>query len=130
MEAKVNRLPGFVLSALLLAGLTAPALAQGAVLVMAGRGMDRNACTVQGRIEGDAVSVRAGPGAAFEQVDRVSAGLVVNLCDERAGWYGIVYDRGGEYSRCGVGVPLPRGPYTGPCSTGWVSAAGVANLAR
>jgi hypothetical protein len=68
------------------------------------------------------ISVRAGPGSGFPEIDRLENGQYVYSCDGTSGWSGIVYLRGKEMTPdCGVTSPVPTPvPYKGRCKSGWV----------
>ena len=108
---------------------TTAALAQAAVPVMVGRyDPELDACGSQGQVTGlnpdgdNFLAVRVGPGVQYEKIDELHKGEVVNICEGEGGWLGIVYRKDGDgFSECGVGTPLPFGPYAGPCKTGWIS---------
>ena len=108
---------------------TTAVLAQAAVPVTVGLyGDDFDACGSQGQVTGlnpdgdNFLAVRVGPGVQYEKLGELHKGDVVNVCQTEDGWLGIVYRTDGDgFSECGVGTPLPRGPYQGPCKTGWVS---------
>ena len=122
--------------AVLAALVTTAALAQAAVPVMVGRyDPELDACGSQGQVTGlnpngdNFLAVRAGPGADYEKIDELHTGDIVNVC-EGEGWLGIVYDDNADGSAdCGVGTPLPFGPYAGPCRAGWVSAKYIVIIA-
>ncbi|WP_419804749.1 hypothetical protein [Terriglobus sp.] len=68
------------------------------------------------------LSVQSGPGGKpYVEKDRLHSGQEVYVCDERGGWYGVIYDlspmRDCKYERSRNG----RFEYTGPCKYGWVS---------
>lgn len=93
------------------------------VPVQVGGEPDYDACggtaTVAGLAPGSALNVRAGPGLDFPVVDRLGPGAAVILCDQRGDWQGIVFTH--APADCGTGQPvMPRGPYAGPCRSGWV----------
>lgn len=103
--------------------------AQALVPVMVGDGLDQpyDACSSLGRVTGlnpagdNFLAVRGGPSTDFVKLDEVYTDNLVMVCEERSGWFGIVYERGGGGpERCGVGQPLERQAYRGPCRSGWV----------
>lgn len=103
-----------------------PALAQQTRPVQIGGDGTIDACAglgqvVQLRAGGDGfLSVRAGPDASRPELDRLGAGARVHLCDEDGAWFGIVY-ADDEGTDCGVASAVAmRGPYIGPCRSGWV----------
>ncbi|MGB3502030.1 MAG: integron [Mesorhizobium sp.] len=112
--------------ALLLAGVIGlSAVPLRAEPVMVGGDETVDACPSAGEVRGlnpkgdNFLAVRNGPGPSHRLLDKIQTGQAVYLCDERRGWYGIVY--GGE--GCGVTSPvLWREAYAGPCRSGWVSA--------
>jgi len=91
---------------------------------------DLDACLSQGAVtgldpEGDNfLTVRAGPGRDARDIGRLGPGHLVNICEERNGWLGIVFGPAGRPDEdCGVGSPVPRPRrYEGPCHSGWVAA--------
>lgn len=110
------------------------ALAQAAVPVTVGLNGDLDACPTQGQVTGlnpggdNFLAVRVGPGVQYETWDELLKGDVVSICQRDGGWYGIVYTKD-DGEDCGVGTPLPRGPYAGPCRTGWVAEQYVVVIA-
>jgi len=111
---------------LLLAGLLAIAAAPArAEPVYVGGEADYDACGSVGEVRGlnpngdNFLAVRSGPGSKNKMLDKVFTGQSLYVCDEKGGWYGVVYGRGD----CGVSSPIDmREPYSGPCRSGWVSA--------
>ena len=74
------------------------------------------------------LAVRQGPGVGYEMTDQLYNGDQVFVCDDRGGWFAIVYP--GDGPDCGVGTPWPEAAfYSGPCSYGWVSAKWVTIVA-
>jgi hypothetical protein len=125
--------PFVVLGLGLLLGVGAALAAAGSTVpVQVGGQADTDACSSQGQVKeldpkGDNfLSVRVGPGADFDEIDKLQTGDVVNLCDQRGGWHGIVYGA----KDCGVGKPMAkRIPYLGVCKTGWVSGKFIVAVA-
>jgi hypothetical protein len=108
------------------------AFAQAAVPVTVGRyGADLDACGSQGQVTGlnpggdNFLAVRVGPGVQYEKFDELHKGDIVSICETQGGWLGIVYGK----QDCGVGTPLPKGPYAGPCRAGWVAEQYVVVIA-
>lgn len=104
------------------------------VPVLAGGEAEFDACGAQGVVRGldpkgdGFLAVRAGPGSKHAMLDKVRNGAIVNLCDRRGDWLGVVYSH--ETRDCGVGTPWPRrGVYSGPCRSGWVHRKFVADYA-
>ena len=65
------------------------------------------------------LAVRGGPSSKHDMLDKIHNGQVVNLCDERGNWLGVVYSH--KTKDCGVGTPWQRRQaYSGPCRSGWV----------
>jgi hypothetical protein len=132
--ARVLRSTG-ILAALALACLPAATVAQGArVPVIAGQNPGYDACGSQGVVrglnpQGDGfLAVRAGPGSGYGMLDKVYNGYILNLCDQRGNWLGLVYSH--ETMDCGVSKPWPRpGAYTGPCRSGWAFRKHVGDFA-
>jgi len=122
-------------AALVLSGLSATALAQRPqVSVLAGGEEDFDACGSQGVVRGlDAggdrfLAVRAGPSSKHAMLDKVFNGAILNLCDERGNWLGVVYSH--ETKDCGVGTPWARRQdFSGPCRSGWGYPKYVAGFA-
>jgi hypothetical protein len=84
---------------------------------------DLDACHTNGRLSGqDVIAIREAPDANARQVDQGEPGLEVELCEEQAGWRGIVWRAKGDPERdCGTGANLARPKdYDGPCRSGWV----------
>jgi hypothetical protein len=69
-------------------------------------------------VPGNTLSVRAGPGRHYPEIDRLAAGREVLACDHRPGWHGILYDSGGGTD---CDFPDDLGPYRGRCRSGWVA---------
>jgi hypothetical protein len=124
MKRTIRLILGLALSA----GAAMPPLPAGAarlaVPILVG-GDDYDACSSVGMVRGLKASgdgflaVRAGPGTRHAMLDKLHNGDLVYICDERSGWYGVVYERGGR--DCNVSRPWPlRHEYTGPCPAGWV----------
>lgn len=97
----------------------------GRVPVIAGQYPDQDACGAVGVVRGldprgdGFLAVRAGPGSGYAMLDKVYNGYLLNICDERGKWLGVVYSH--ETEDCGVSTPWPQpGAYTGPCLSGWV----------
>jgi hypothetical protein len=97
-----------------------------------------NACGSSGTIKVDTfVSVRAGPGIRYREIDRVLNGQKLVICDgQHDGWFPVVYVRGEEAyadKRCWrremADRHLPPHPYLGPCRSGWVNKNYVNDLA-
>lgn len=121
-----NRAIGWgILAAIALAGVSAAALAQQHVPVIAGKHPGYDACESVGVVaglnpQGDGfLAVRAGPGTGYGMRDKVYNGYLLNICDQRGASLGVVYSH--ETQDCGVSTPWPApAAYTGPCSSGWV----------
>ena len=137
-DAMTRTLKGRLLSltaALVLSGLSATALAhRPQVPIIAGGEEDFDACGSQGVVRGlDAggdrfLAVRAGPSSKHAMLDKVFNGAILNLCDERGNWLGVVYSH--ETKDCGVGTPWARRQdFSGPCRSGWVDSKYVAGFA-
>ena len=92
-------------------------------------GPEFDACGGYGEIEGlnpdgdNFLSVRAAPDVDAEELDRLSSGTGVSMCEQADGWIGIVYEASGASgAQCGTGSPVPSvRDYDGPCRSGWVS---------
>jgi hypothetical protein len=96
-----------------------------------------NACGAGGEIKVNSfVSVRAGPGIRYRELDRVLNGRRLVLCDNpHRSWYPIVYVPGRdayEDKKCFSGDLIKWKTwhqYRGPCRSGWVSKNFVGNVA-
>lgn len=95
--------------------------------VRVGGEADLDACGAWSRIRkpqgapAGPVEVRRGPGPQYAVVDRLPDGAQFFTCDSLNGWSGIVYPEPGTDVDCGVGTPIAqRGPYAGPCRSGWI----------
>jgi hypothetical protein len=99
--------------------------------VLVGGEVSLDACGGGGKIGGaksGLISVRAGPGANFAEVDRLRNGVWVSLCDFDKGWHGVVYATA-ENVDCGVGSPIPkRAPYRGACKSGWIRGKWITDI--
>ena len=137
-DAMTRTLKGQLLSvtaALVLSGLSATALAhRPQVPIIAGGEEDFDACGSQGVVRGlDAggdgfLAVRSGPSSKHAMLDKVYNGAILNLCDERRNWLGVVYSH--ETKDCGVGTPWARRQdFSGPCRSGWGYPKYVAGFA-
>ena len=114
-----------------------------AVPVIVGGEAELDACTSIGRVEGlnarrdGYLSVRVSPTVRARAIDRLRNGQQLWVCQQRSGWYGVVYT-GPALSRgkdglppdCGVSGPIAKATaYRGPCKAGWVSASYVRMIA-
>ncbi|WP_062213131.1 hypothetical protein [Aureimonas sp. AU12] len=115
------------ITTLLAFALLTSASAQGLEPVEVGGEAELDACASLGQIvrldpKGDNfLSVRNGPGSQRLELDRLGAGALVTICDERGPWLGIVYPAPGTQTDCGLSSPRQtRSPYDGPCRSGWV----------
>lgn len=67
------------------------------------------------------LSVRAAPTVSASEVDRITSGQTVAVCESADGWHGIVYQGKLGLENCGTGTPVAtRKRYDGPCQSGWV----------
>jgi hypothetical protein len=99
-------------------------------------GPEFDACGSQGQVRGlredgdNFLAVRAAPGTAAAETDRLKNGATVILCDSSKDgkWSGVVYPATGQTaSDCGTASPVPRQTaYAGPCRSGWVASTFVA----
>lgn len=96
--------------------------------VMVGGDPDLTACRAFGLVRGlkpggdGFLALRSGPSANARMIDKLWEMDGVHLCDEAAGWFGVVVYPPNPMLDCGVSdVLMPRQPYSGPCKTGWVS---------
>ncbi len=90
------------------------------------------ACNAQGStrhlVAGESLPVRSAPFANAPQIGAVPANARFFICDHSLdeNWFGIVYDKGGVSTSCGVAEPSDtRRDYKGPCRSGWVQSAYV-----
>jgi hypothetical protein len=124
-----------ILAALALGCLPGTTMAQGAsVPVIAGQNPGYDACGRVGLVHGldpkgdGFLAVRAGPGSGYAMLDKVHNDALINICDDRGKWLGVVYSH--ETEDCGVSSPWPRpAAYTGPCRSGWVYRTYVKDFA-
>lgn len=92
-------------------------------------GPNFDACGSYGEIRGlnpdgdNFLSVRAAPTTQADELDRLTTGTGVSLCETSGNWIGIVYDQAGVAGvDCETGSPVPDvRDYDGPCRSGWVS---------
>ena len=134
IEASLRRCLG-ILAALALSCLPAAGAAQGSsVPVIAGQIRGYDACGSVGVVRGldprgdGFLAVRAGPGSDYAMLDKVYSDQLLNVCDDRGRWLGVVYSH--ETEDCGVSTPWPRpAAYTGPCRSGWVYRTYVKDFA-
>ncbi len=115
------------ITVLLVCPIIASAGAQGLEPVVVGGEAETDACATLGQIVrldpkcDNFLAVRGGPGSQRPELDRLGAGALVTICDERGPWLGIVYPAPGTETDCDVSSPRPtRSPYGGPCRSGWV----------
>lgn len=87
-----------------------------------------DACPSFGRVtnlnpQGDNfLSVREAPATSAKEIDQLTSGSEVAMCQDVGGWIGIVYAPAGEELDCGTGSPVAEfREYSGPCRSGWVS---------
>jgi hypothetical protein len=101
--------------------------AAGPLAVTVGGDAGQAACPAQASVwlrGSSLLAVRAGPGTAFERVDRLGNGTRVFVCDRSgdAGWVGIVYGA----ADCGLAAPItPPRAYQGACHSGWVRSSSL-----
>ena len=92
--------------------------------VTVGGNEDIDACPSLAQVTGaksGMVSVKAGPAANQEEIDRLPNEQFVYACDAKGEWTGVVYLRGEMTPDCGVASPIARrAPYRGKCKSGWV----------
>ncbi len=92
-------------------------------------GPEMDACGGYGEIkelnpDGDNfLTVRAAPTTDADELDRLTSGTGISICETADGWIGIVYEGSGAAGTgCGVGSPVPRmREYDGVCRSGWVN---------
>jgi hypothetical protein len=134
IEASLRRRLG-MLAALALSCLPVTGAAQGShVPVIAGQIRGYDACGSVGVVRGldprgdGFLAVRAGPSSDYAMLDKVYSDQLLNVCDDRGKWLGVVYSH--ETEDCGVSTPWPRpAAYTGPCRSGWVYRTNVKDFA-
>ena len=103
------------------------------VPVIAGQIHGYDACGLVGVVRGldprgdGFLAVRAGPGSTFDKIDEVYDDQLLNVCDDRGKWLGVVYSHETGLRRF---TPWPRpAAYTGPCRSGWVYRTYVKDFA-
>ncbi len=92
-------------------------------------GPEMDACGGYGEITGlnpdgdNFLTVRAAPSTDADEIDRLTSGTGVSMCETADGWIGIVYEGSGAAGTgCGVGSPVPNiRDYNGSCRSGWIS---------
>ncbi len=69
------------------------------------------------------LSVQSGPGGKpYVEIDRLPPKKEVYVCENRGGWYGVVYGaKGGEDCKTDLSAKQISRIYTGPCRSGWVA---------
>jgi hypothetical protein len=100
-------------------------------------GSDFDACGSYGEIGGlnldgdNFLSVRGAPNSNADEIDRLTSGTGVSICENADGWIGIVYEGSGAAGTgCDVGSPVPQvRDYDGSCRSGWVSQRFVEMIA-
>ena len=134
VETRRPRLAGGLVALALVCAPLAATAQQSRVPVIAGQDPGYDACGTVGVVRGldpkgdGFLAVRAGPSSDYAMLDKVYNGALVNICDRRGKWLGVVYSH--ETIDCGVGTPWPRaGAYSGPCLSGWVFQKYVADYA-
>jgi hypothetical protein len=110
------------------AGQDTAAASGGRVAVTVGGDKSRAGCPKSGTVSGisakGALSVRVGPSATADRLDKLGNGKRLFMCDwsSDGAWVGVVYASAGSVD-CGVSSPiLQPQPYAGACRSGWVSA--------
>lgn len=102
--------------------------AQELAVTIGNDGPEWDACGILGKVynldpNGDNyLSVRAGPSAAFEAVDRLISNQFVYFCERKGRWIGIVYAPHNYPNMvCDVSSAIPHPQnYSGTCRSGWV----------
>ncbi len=117
--------------AVMLAAAAAAQPGQGIRPVRVGlSGADMDACLSLAEVRGlsrtgdNYLAVRARPSRVAPELDRLTTGRQVWVCDADAvpGWTGIVYAAEPDHD-CDVGSPVPSPrAYGGPCREGWVAS--------
>jgi hypothetical protein len=135
----LNRTSLFSTAVLCLCGSMPAAQAEtlkAAVPVTASTDGIMDACGSVGRVTGldpkgdNFLSVRSGPGGKYGEIDRLSSGVDVFICDERGPWLGVVYPPDDTTSDCATdGFSAEETPYRGPCRSGWIHQAFVEVIA-
>ncbi len=77
------------------------------------------------------LSVRSSPNEDAEEIDQLTAGTGLTMCDTSNGWFGIVYEgSGAEGTECGVSSPVDElREYDGPCRS-WLDQRQIRRLDR
>lgn len=80
-------------------------------------------------VDGDGyLAVRVAPDVRATEIDRIHNDQAVFMCATRGKWTGIVYSS--EPDDCGLDhMPKAPAPYSGKCSSGWVSTKWVQRFA-
>lgn len=114
----------FLLTAVLATPAGSALAGDGTVPVRVGGSNQVNACGTTGTIVGldpkgeNFLAVRAAPHITARETDRLAGGREVFVCGLQGAWMAVVYGK----AKCGVNKPIAeRGPYKGPCKSGWVS---------
>ncbi|WP_237050949.1 SH3 domain-containing protein [Microvirga ossetica] len=75
------------------------------------------------------LSVRSGPGVSHREVDRLTNGSPVAICQQTDSWFAVVYSTQQGTNDCNVQTPSPaKRSYTGPCKYGWVHSSYIGNI--
>jgi len=90
-----------------------------------------DACQATGQVRSPsgqaALAVRAAPFERARQIDGITVGMRVFVCNRShdQSWLAVVYTEEGELGGvCGVSEPVrSRRAYEGPCLSGWVNSA-------
>jgi hypothetical protein len=72
-------------------------------------------------------SIRSAPKPDAKELDRVNAETVVQVCDTKGTWTGVVY--GSNAASCIPDVVPKAYVYKGPCKSGWIASRFVVGVA-
>lgn len=96
------------------------------VPIIVGGDEDMPACGSVGKVEGldpkgdGFLAVKAAPSLQAARIDKLTKDEHVYVCAFEGDWYGIIYGRPVKQN-CNLEKPRPhKGPYKGPCRSGWV----------
>ena len=101
------------------------------VAVMVGGEAEVDACGSLSKVSGlrkggdGFLAVREAPNVRAREVDRLKNSEFVIECDAKGDWVGIVFEKSPAARKkhptsCGTSSPKKeRGPYQGPCKSGW-----------
>jgi len=69
------------------------------------------------------LAVRAAPSINADEIDRLTSGTGLSMCQQVGDWIGVVYAPDQEEPvQCGTSSPVSsKREYEGPCKSGWVN---------